>query len=72
MTIPPYCSFCLDACADPEDPDGQADCRQCGGSFAWRQREAYYRAYADDGDAMPKFAEPSLFEEPIPPPNEEQ
>ena len=40
----PYCPYCLDSCQDPDDPTGQADCRYCGGSYAWRQREVYYNS----------------------------
>ena len=39
----PFCPVCKDTCADTEDPTGQADCRHCGGSFAWRLREEYFR-----------------------------
>ncbi len=48
-----YCTVCQDTCTDPEDPHGTADCRHCGGSFAWRQRAAWQekqrRAWLEDG-----------------------
>lgn len=40
--VAPYCPYCADTCTDPDDPDGQRDCRYCGGAFAWRQREAHF------------------------------
>ena len=43
----PYCIDCKDTCVDPDDPTGQHDCRYCGGSFAWRQREEHFRKQND-------------------------
>ena len=50
-----YCDICRDTCVDQDDPDGQADCRHCGGSFAWRQRAAWmlqHRIFNDFPDAF--------------------
>ena len=42
-----FCDYCSDNLADPEDPTGQADCRFCGGSFAWKQRKEWEKMKTD-------------------------
>lgn len=50
-----YCRMCNDTLAHPDDPTGQADCGYCGGSYAWRQREAW----AASQDQLVRFDSPA-------------
>ena len=53
----PYCQMCDDSCVHPDDDTGQSDCGFCGGSFAWRQRDAHYAKQKKE--TMKKKAKPA-------------